>query len=395
MKKINKDYISVVRNHSGKLHYERVPMRISDKVKSRLAAMADDDSKSIDDMKEYLSGQPIFKYMAAAYFEAPESINFSSLASWKMKDLADELRNSRTKAKFLENALNLIEESDYRWNVIRITGDMPDVILKSHSDSDSVVITVRVTEDTCIVFDSDDIEDFYSGILCYTVYKNDIPVLPYRSLVEMYRCSEDILDATKVFDPESSQFDNAFKSLTATANAIIQDEDGFFMKNVVAAGQDMLEKMKMMCLDPESYYNWLESICADVVIDYSECDRTLDSLYRQHASNKQLFELYSMGDKMNGALLLAENLNEWSKQGLVYSGLASVLSDLRSMAKSLLQKMEEAHDSLPHEVFAEFYGAGDPAKRQLGEDACLLRSACEKLRASLFQEQDFQNPELQ
>jgi hypothetical protein len=197
MKKINKDYISVVRNHSGKLHYERVPMRTSDKVKSRLAAMADDDSKSIDDMKEYLSGQPIFKYMAAAYFEAPESINFSSLASWKMKDLADELRNSRTKVKFLENALNLIEESDYRWNVIRITGDMPDVILKSHSDSDSVVITVRVTEDTCIVFDSDDIEDFYSGILCYTVYKNDIPVLPYRSLVEMYRCSEDILDAIR------------------------------------------------------------------------------------------------------------------------------------------------------------------------------------------------------
>jgi hypothetical protein len=132
-----------------------------------------------------------------------------------------------------------------------------------------------------------------------------------------------------------------------------------------------------------------------VVIDYSECDRTLDSLYRQHASNKQLFELYSMGDKMNGALLLAENLNEWSKQGLVYSGLASVLGDLRSMAKSLLQKMEEAHDSLPHEVFEEFYGAGDPVKRQLGEDACLLRSACEKLRASLFQEQDFQNPELQ
>ena len=395
MKQVNKDYISVVRNNSGKLHYERIPMRTSERVKDSLVAMADDDSRSIEDMKDYLSEQPIFKYMAAAYFEAPESMNFNSLDSWKMKDLADGLRSAKTKVKFLENALNIIEESDYRWNAIRITGDIPDTILKSHSDSERAFITVRVTKDTYIVFESDDIDDSYSGILCYTVYKNEIPVLPYRSLVQMYKCSEYILDATKVFDPESSQFDNAFKNLAATANAIIEDEEGFFMESVVAAGQEMLEKMKMMCLDPESYYNWLESICSDVVVDYSECDKTLESLYSQYVSNKPLFELYSMGDKMNCALLLAENLNEWSKQGLVYSGLGTVLSDLRSMAKSLLQKMEEAHDSLPHEVFEDFYGEGDLMKRQLGEDARLLRSACEKLRAALVQQPDSQDLELQ
>ena len=41
MKKVNKDYIGVVRNHSGRLHYERIPMLKSDKVINKLIAMAD------------------------------------------------------------------------------------------------------------------------------------------------------------------------------------------------------------------------------------------------------------------------------------------------------------------------------------------------------------------
>jgi hypothetical protein len=395
MKKINKDYISIVRNHSGRLHYERIPMLKSDKVKLKLIAMAENENLTIEDMRAYLIEEPIFAYMAAPYYEAPKTMDFNSLASWRMKSLADDLKDSKTKVKFLENALKLIEECDYRWNVIRIARDMPDVILRSHVESENAFISVRLTNDTSVLFESEDIDDEYAGTLSYTVYRNEIPVLPYRSLVQMYQCSEYLTDSTKVFDSESAQMDNAFKSLVATANAIIDDEEAFFKENVIEAGQEMLEKIKMMCLDKESYYNWIESVSKDTVVDFSECEKGLDSLYNQDESNRHLYELYVMGDKMNSALSLAENLEEWSKMGLAYSGLANALTDLRSMAKCLLQKIREICDGLPREAFEDFYGEGDFVKRELGEDARALCSVCEKLEESLSKQQNIQDPELQ
>ena len=386
MKRINKDYISVVRNHSGKLHYERIPMLKSDKVKHKLTGMAENENVTIEDMKAYLLEEPIFAYMAAPYYETPKTMDFNSLISWRIKGFADDLGDSKTKVKFLEKALNLIEECDYRWNVVKVNRDMPDVILRSHVECERAIVSVRLTPDTSVLFESEDIDDVYSGILSYTVYKNEIPVLPYRSLVQMYQCSEYILDATRVFDPETAQLDNAFKSLVETANAIIKDEDAFFVENVIEAGQEMLEKMKMMCLDKDSYYNWVESVSKDTVVDFSECEKGLDGLYDQDESNRHLFELYVMGDKMNSALALAENLEEWSKMGLAYSGLSNVLIDLKSMAKSLLQKMQQACETLPSEVFEEFYGDGDSIKRELGEDARELRSVCETLQARLYSE---------
>ena len=395
MKKINKDYISVVRNHSGKLHYEKIPMQKSEALKTKISSMAEDETVSIEDMRAYLIDEPIFTYMAAPYYEAPKTMDFNSLVSWRMKGFTDALRESKTKVKFLENALNLIEECDYRWNVVRVNRDMPDVILRSHGESERTLISVWLTNETSILFESEDIDDLYGGILSYTVYRNGMPVLPYRSLVQMYQCSEYVLDATKVFDPETAQLDTAFKSLVATANAIIEDEDAFFAENVIEAGQEMLEKMKLMALDPQAYYNWVESVSVNTVVDFSDCEKGLDSLYDQDESNRHLFELYVMGDKMYNSLILAENLEEWSRMGMAYSGLGDALTDLRSMAKCLLQNICEACETLPNEVFEDSYGEGDSVQRELAEDARALRSVCEKLGARLLMENNIQKTELQ
>ena len=69
MKKVNKDYIGVVRNHSGRLHYERIPMLKSDKVINKLIAMADEKDRSLEEMAAYLRSQPLFEFMVSPFYE--------------------------------------------------------------------------------------------------------------------------------------------------------------------------------------------------------------------------------------------------------------------------------------------------------------------------------------
>lgn len=148
--------------------------------------------------------------------------------------------------------------------------------------------------------------------------------------------------------------------------------------------------MKLMALDPQAYYNWVESVSVNTVVDFSDCEKGLDSLYDQDESNRYLFELYVMGDKMYNSLILAENLEEWSRMGMAYSGLGDALTDLRSMAKCLLQNIYEACETLPNGVFEDSYGEGDSVQRELAEDARALRSVCEKLGARLLMENNIQ-----
>ena len=395
MKRVNKDYISVVRSHSGRLHFERIPMVKSDRVKEKLIAMADEDNVTIEDMLAYLQAQPIFKFIALPYYEVHDDANLSEPEDWHIHEIAMELKRARTKVKFLEKAIKLIEECDYRWNVIRITNSIPDILIRSHSVYESTYLDIKLTKDASIVFDSSDLGCEYSGILSYMVYKNNAAVLPYRSVVQLYRCADDSLTATRVFDPEEGQWDNALRSLVSTANSILCNQDEYFKTNVVEDGQIMLEKIKQMCLDSESYYTWLESIRDNISIDYSECDKTMDRLYCLDDSNKHLYELYVAGKKIAQAFILSVNLRGWVDEGLEFTGLDKVHTDISSMANGLLKEMERVCDELPAEVFEEEYGENDPVEGERHEVATKLRSACNKLRTLFEMEQTLENVDVE
>lgn len=386
---MNKDYIGVVRNNRGRLQYERIPMLKSLKVQNKLVSMAEDDKITVEDMVSYVHSQIVFKFMALPFCEDHQETDMYETEDWFMKDLVDELKKAKTKVRYLECALKVLEECDYRWNAIKIDNSLPDLLFRTHRDYETGMISIRVTDDTTILFESYDLGSELDGGLLYTVYRNELPVLPYRSLVEMYDFSEDLMEVTMMFDPESAQWDNALKSLVVTANAIIENEEEFFRKNVAEAGQEMLEKMKLMCLDTESYYTWLENVSDYVSIEYSECGKSLDLLYGKDESNRRLYELYAMGRKMTCAMLLAENLKKWADQGLEFRGLDAIQTDLESIARSLLQEMEKEHDGIPVEAFIEGYGEFSTPEKEMGEIARNLRTVCEKLRLLLSMERRF------
>ena len=391
MKQVNKDYISVVRSNNGRLLFERIPMIKSDRVKDRLAEFLDDDRATIEDMLEYLQEQPIFKFFALPHYEAHGDIDFCRPEDWVLYELTKSLKEARTKVKFLEEVLKLIEECDYRWNVVRITNGFPDIIIRSHSGYESSYVRIRLNDEVSIVFESYELGGEFEGTLAYTVYKNDVTVRPYRSVVQLFDCSDDILHATKVFDPEEGQWDNALRSLVTTANVILTNPEEYFKRSVIEAGQLMLEKIKQMGLDLESYYTWLEGIQDAINVNYSECDKSMEQLDNVDDSNKRLYELYVMGQKMAQALILGENLCGWVNEGLEFIGMDKVHGDLTNLAGVLLKEMEQYHDELPKEVFEECYGEYDIVENEKHDIAVKLRSSCERLRMLLQMEQRFES----
>lgn len=383
MKRVNKDYISVVRDTNEGLLFERIPMQKSAAALATLYKMAQEDAHTVEDMKNFLQDLPVFKFLAQPYYQTVGVMELDSPEDWAMQMLAEQLKSSKTKARFLEKAVALIEECDYRWNVIRITGSIPDILIHSHPGYDSTYLDLTLTKDVSIFFEANDLDEQVGGNLYYTVYKGETPVLPYRSVVGLYECSDDLLDATRVFDPESAQWDNALRSFVATANAILEDSEAFLKANVIEAGHEMLEKVKLMNLDREEYYHWIETK-SNVPVDYSECEKTLDGLRDKEGINQRLYEVLVMGDKMVQAFILAENLRIWSSEGLAYSSLENVHGDLRSIAATLLKEMEEACNDVPEEVFSEGYGEYNCMQRQLHTIATDLRAICKKIGGFLM-----------
>ena len=126
-------------------------------------------------------------------------------------------------------------------------------------------------------------------------------------------------------------------------------------------------------------------------VNYSECDKSMEQLDNVDDSNKRLYELYVMGQKMAQALILGENLCGWVNEGLEFIGMDKVHGDLTNLAAVLLKEMEQYHDELPKEVFEECYGEYDIVENEKHDIAVKLRSTCERLRMLLQMEQRFES----
>ena len=388
MKKINKDYISVVRVVNRKLHFERIPMQKSIKAVAKLYQMSEEDKYTIGDMEAYIRETPVFKFIALPYYQSVEVLDFDNPEDWAMEELVKELKSAKTKVKYFEKAAALIEECDYRWNIIRITNSIPGILIYSHPRYGTTYLDLKLTNDMSILFEANDLDDDYDGNLYYIVYKGDTPVLPYRSIVEMYECCDDILDATKVFDPESSHWDNALKSFVATANEILDNPEAYLKTHVIEAGQEMLDKIKLMNLDPEAYYRWIETN-EKVSVDYSDGERTLDSLNDKEGGDRRLYELSVMGEKMMQALIMAENLSAWSFEGPYYEPLGKILDEVKSLAARLLQAIERSLDGVPEETFSEDDGEFNAGVRETQKISSELRIVYEKLRLIVIIQEKF------
>lgn len=389
MKKINKDYISVVRSFNRRLHYERIPLQKSEVLSNRLIGMANDERCTLKDMFTYLTNSPIFVYMAQPFHDNNTDIEYDEPANWAMKNLVDALYNEKTKVKFLEKALEVIEECDYRWNVLRIENSTCGISLRSMAAYESVMRRLNLNKDNCLVTDMDSVGRVYDGELTFTIIHKGNYVLPYRSLVELFECAEETLESSRTFDAEEANWDNYLRAVVSTGNEILERGEDYFKEKVIADGLLMTEKITQMCTDLDGYYNWLWFDRGPVEIEYSENEADPEGVEQVDASNKDLMEIFTIGRKLTCAMYLAENLQEWSKLGGEYSCLAAIQPQIMKLGPDILERMERAHDLLPAEVFEEQYAERGDVEKEKRSIALELRKIIDDLREWLEMETRF------
>lgn len=389
MKKINKDYISVVRSFNRRLHYERIPLQKSEVLSNRLIGMANDERFTLKDMITYLTNSPIFVYMAQPFHDNNTDIEYDEPANWAMKNLVDALYNEKTKVKFLEKALEVIEECDYRWNVLRIENSTCGISLRSMAAYESVMKRLNLNKDNCLVTDMVSVGRVYDGELTFTIIHKGNYVLPYRSLVELFECAEETLESSRTFDAEEANWDNYLRAVVSTGNEILERGEDYFKEKVIADGLLMTEKITQMCTDLDGYYNWLWFDRGPVEIEYSENEADPKGVEQVDASNRDLMEIFTIGRKLTCAMYLAENLQEWSKLGGEYSCLAAIQPQIMKLGPDILERMERAHDLLPAEVFEEQYAERGDVEKEKRSIALELRKIIDDLREWLEMETRF------
>ena len=389
MKQVNKDYISVVRSQSGRLHYERIPIQKSEILSDRLICMANEERFTLKDMKTYLTNSPIFLFMAQPFHDNNTDIEYDEPANWAMKNLVDALFKEKTKVKFLEKALEVIEECDYRWNVLRIENSTSDIALRSMAAYESAMKRLNLNKDNCLVANMDSVGLLYDGELTFTIIHKGNYVLPYRSLVELFECAEETLESSRTFDAEEAHWDNYLRAVVSTGNEILERGEEYFKEKVISDGLLMAEKITQMCTDLDGYYNWLWFDRGPVEIEYSENNADTNVIEKIDASNKDLMEIFTIGRKLTCAMYLAENLQEWSKLGGEYSCLEAIYPQMMKLGPGVLERMEKAHDLLPAEVFEEQYAERGEVEKEKWEIALDLRKIIDDLREWLDMETRF------
>jgi hypothetical protein len=346
MKQVNKDYIAIVRSNSGKLQYERIAIQKSEALRNRLIGMAHDERFTVSDMELCLKNSPLVSFMALPYFDVRQDVDFDIRMNWEMKLKVLELHNQKTKMGYLEAALELIEECDYRWNVLKLQAGSGEVFVRSQSTCESQYVNVRLKTGPSILVDSESVGEEYEGRLCFTVINKGLSVLPYRTLVELYDCSEDVLDSTRMFDAEHLQWDNYLRAIVSTANEVNERGVEYFREKVIEDGLFMAEKIELMCTDPESYLLWLEYDRDPVQIEYSEHEDSPKAAEKYDEELREMYELYVVGKKLTCAMFLGENLSEWATLGGEYAALAQVYPRIMKLGPAVLERMERLYEGL-------------------------------------------------
>lgn len=343
MKKVNKDYISVIlKDYTGRFTTEKIRIKESEKLIEELATMANHDGFNQDDMLGHLHRSPLFTYMVLPFYEQLGSSVEQDCASKRILELLDSLLIQKTKVSFLDAALELIQECDYRRSVMKVEADPQGCVLRSFADYESEIVHFEVADDISILVSANNVGGDSDTQLSFTIFNGDVPVLPYRSLVEIFDCHEDLMESTGLFDADASQWDNFMRIIVSAANDILENKDDFFKKYVIEDGLVMAEKIKQMCLDLDSYYHWLTFERESVQIEYSLNEANPEYLETLNPAIREPYKMYSIGKKLTCGLYLAKNLNEWAQLGDDYCCLAEIYPQLIKFVPDVLQKVENA-----------------------------------------------------
>lgn len=338
MCEINKDYISVVRNKGGLLHFERVPIIRSEKLTSQLMCMSCDDSYTLEEMDCVLKNDPLFSQIMIPYWDLQYLEDKSEIEPYNclMLSALEGYECIKTKPELFKKAVEIIQLVDYKWTLMKIMLDNSNVIICSPIEGETTNISIQLTNDSSITLNS--LKIGKDGKLSITVKHKGKYVAPYLSLVKLYECSFETLRYTLMLDSDLTQWDYALLSFVKIANEIITNEFDYFQKNVVDSACEMLDAMKWLKEDIYDFYCWQEKYLDDIVIYYSGNAKEAPEEYSW--GENELMDSILKAKKIYGGIKLGQNLSEWAELGGQFEKVRHIESEIIQIAKYVLDELD-------------------------------------------------------
>ena len=151
MCEINKDYISVVRNKGGLLHFERVPIIRSEKLTSQLMCMSCDDSYTLEEMDCVLKNDPLFSQIMIPYWDLQYLEDKSEIEPYNclMLSALEGYECIKTKPELFKKAVEIIQLVDMTNKYV--TDNAPWTLAKEEKMTDCGQVLTTVLEIMCVV----------------------------------------------------------------------------------------------------------------------------------------------------------------------------------------------------------------------------------------------------
>lgn len=336
-KKINIDYIAVVRQKGELLDYSEETINYDHDVINRLTNLVEDSSKTILDMQDY------FNHCVK---NEVDELNYAITVSYSNSFVRPvKYPNKITEKEYKEELYDLITEYQKKCKDTDTNKRRAERVLKQrfllHSSRYIYAIAWRDTwrnlcKDTTIKVYSheiigfmkkkhlhvtDDIDIFIQTNFCYgsSTYMNfalkykGVLIVPYSDYVRFYYARMySLVSYTRDYSPERENWSNMLKMIVELSNLAATNEQ-LFIKWMIDEVKDMVKGLQDIYQHPKQYIRKIQkSDNKDYNYNYIRINLVSVASHKEYMVKEEEHEISFISEKLSGALNFITNLRNAS-----------------------------------------------------------------------------------
>lgn len=402
---VNVDYISVIRNVEGHVRFIKEQIEKHDALISELKEMLNNPNRTVLDIQSRMDID--FREVQRRYidyvFPFPYGESYVTGVSYPSVDYDEFCRNRDEKEESIrsrcESNYSYLKEDNpeeftikmeeavkknmnnysyrlkqvYLQNCIRFCrADGYDKLLRNLKSDNSVKmwstenvgwtdISYSITDDIVVSVHT----NFGYGQSSYFHLKltyMGIDIVPYSFCVKYYYADViDIKRYTRNYCVDRKSWDFAFEFVEDTASVAEKGEEFFAKTFIINEINEMVVGLRNILSNPEAYVSRFVNHKKQrrESLYYNVREMNDDEIIRMGVYNKEMSMVFQ-AEKISGALDFLDKLSELKP---IYNSVQKVIEEIRSIAKSLLPKLESNIISVSRDV-----------KRQLKYESTIIQS---------------------
>ena len=381
-KKINIDYIGVVKEDNGAYKFEQMPIIESVELKETLKAMCNNPNRTLLDMQDAFAMQvntenKVYNYClpysySSAYIDYyifyPELKTYETYQADKdakiqeitalvkndeilEDDKAKRIKNNiqeydqLLKDSFLSKAIRYIEAMDFTATCTHLR-TLDSVKMFSHESARWTDNLYHINEDLIITVRTNFAYGSSARFFVNVCYKG-IDLLTYTDIVKYYYANmQDIIQCTRNYTPARESWQTALAFVADLSNKTKAGIDEFahnWIRNEVTEMMDRLQHIKR---EPKLALDNIIGNSSDIIGLESVRNITADEI-QTYKTYPDEFALIFKVEKISNALALLAKLKEAS---IIYEDAISAIEEIKELNIAIAPEIKEAMERLKNEL---------------------------------------------